>query len=57
MVVSIIALLVNIGANLVLIPRLAIVGAALASTIAYSLHGIMTLGVYAHIVHWWRVFL
>ncbi|MCO5199875.1 MAG: flippase [Anaerolineae bacterium] len=57
MVVSIIALLVNIGANLVLIPRLAIVGAALASTIAYSLHGIMTLGMYAHIVerHWWRI--
>lgn len=57
MVVSIIALFVNIGANLALIPGYGIVGAALASTISYSLHGILTLGIYAHIVErrWWRV--
>lgn len=43
---SIIALLINVVANIILIPRLDHIGAALASTIAYTYLGLTTLLIY-----------
>jgi O-antigen/teichoic acid export membrane protein len=40
---------VNISANLFLIPRLGIVGASIATTIAYSFNAILKLGLYARL--------
>jgi O-antigen/teichoic acid export membrane protein len=48
---------VNVAANLVLIPRFGIVGAAIASTIAYTLGAVLRVVIYARLgrVPWWRV--
>lgn len=42
--IAVIALLVNVAANLLLIPRLGIVGAAFSSLISYGLHATLTVG-------------
>jgi O-antigen/teichoic acid export membrane protein len=43
-VIAVTALAVNLVANLILIPRLGIPGAALASLISYSIHAALTIG-------------
>lgn len=52
------AFIVNIGANLILIPKIGILGAALASTIAYSINAILQVYYYSILStqRWWIVF-
>jgi O-antigen/teichoic acid export membrane protein len=48
-ITSAVALIITIIANLLLIPRLGIVGAALASTLAYATQTVLLLGIYRRI--------
>jgi len=59
LVISTIALLVNILANFVLIPKLASRGAALASSISYSILAILTFITYVRLTHvpWYTILL
>lgn len=59
LLVSVVVVSLNIGGNLLLIPRMGISGAALATTIAYTVNAVMKLGIYSHIsgVPWTRTLL
>lgn len=48
-IVSVVALVVNVVANLILIPRIGIVGAAVASLISYTLSSLLLTGVAARV--------
>lgn len=53
---SVAVVTVNITANVLLIPRFGVIGAAAATSIAYSLHAFLMLGLYAWLSgnKWWR---
>ena len=59
MLLSGLTVAVNLAANILLIPRLGIRGAAWASTISYSFNAVFRIGVYCHIaqVSWIDIFL
>jgi len=52
---SLVVVLVNILANVMLIPRYGIVGGAFATSLAYSLNGVLKLWLHAHLSgnRWW----
>lgn len=54
-----IAFIINLLANLILIPRYDYVGAALASTLAYGYYGIIHIYIFSRMnnTHWWEVWL
>jgi O-antigen/teichoic acid export membrane protein len=56
-IISVIALITNIFANLILIPKLYSAGAALSSTISYSILAILTIYTYCHLtkVNWYKL--
>ncbi len=56
---SILVVSVNIICNIILIPRLGIVGAAMATTIAYGLNAVAKLWLYSHLSKnpWWKAIL
>lgn len=57
MILSAIALVINIGANIILIPKFNASGAALASTISYTSLAILVIIAYSRIstVHWFTI--
>jgi len=58
-VLSGVSLLINLTANLLLIPRWGVLGAAWASSISYTLDALMKTSAYSHIakVPWWDIFI
>jgi O-antigen/teichoic acid export membrane protein len=55
--IAAVALLVNIVSNVILIPKMGVIGAALSTTFSYTLHALMTMTAYSTIsgVKWHKI--
>ena len=53
---ALLVVIINVMLNIILIPRMGITGAAIATTIAYTLNGVVKLWIYSHLSKnpWWK---